>query len=370
MTHQSGLYIHIPFCHAKCYYCDFYSMPRRIDAHAYIDALLAELAQRRHEVAQPFTTIYIGGGTPSSLPLAELRRLLTSLPREGVEEFTVEVNPDDVTPELCHLLTACGTNRVSMGVQSLIDTELQAVGRRHTARQAIDAVSTLRAAGITNLSLDLIYGLPGQTTQSWQQSLAALMALHPEHLSAYALSLEPGTRLYAMHTAGKVALPHTRQVAEMYHHLCREAHAAGYEHYEIANFAKPGLHSRHNAAYWTFAPYLGIGPGAHSFDGSTRRFNPSSLKEYLACPTQFTQTEESTPTERLNEYIMVALRTARGLDMQEVAKLFGAHEAERCKAIAQPLINQGIMEQHHTALRIAQQHWLTSDATIIRFFKD
>lgn len=218
---MAGLYVHVPFCHAKCLYCDFYSMPAHQHIEAWMKALLNEWNVRRHELKEPVTTLYIGGGTPSNLPHNMLGELITTLKQPSMTEITVEVNPEDVTDQLATTLKKNGVNRVSMGVQSLADAELQAVGRRHSAQKAIEAVELLRKSGINNLSLDLIYGLPYQTIESWQQSVKGILELHPEHISAYSLSYEDGTRLTAQLKNGKITETPQEVSAEMYEILCR-----------------------------------------------------------------------------------------------------------------------------------------------------
>lgn len=317
---MAGLYVHIPFCSAKCAYCDFYSGPMATDRNRYIRDLGHELAMRADEPgASTPGTIYIGGGTPSLLTEEEFGQLGGILPvHDGVREFTIEVNPDDVSPARVRAWLQAGVNRVSMGIQSMDDAELSRVGRRHTAAQAISAFNVLREAGVDNISVDLIYGLPGQTIESWRRSVDMTLALGAEHLSAYSLSYEQGTRLYAALQAGHITEASEDLVTDMYNYLCDRARAAGYEHYEISNFARPGKRAVHNSSYWSFAPYVGLGPGAHSFDGHVRRYNPWSIKGYMEAiegGKTFYEIDEESDTDRINDRIMVALRTADGLDL-------------------------------------------------------
>lgn len=262
----SGLYIHIPFCHSKCSYCDFYSMPLRHEVeNAYIDALLREWELRHRELEISPTTIYLGGGTPSILSDANLTRLLQGIGIDrlaALSEVTIEVNPEDVTPQRASLLRESGINRVSMGVQSLDDDLLKAIGRRHDSHTAVKAYETLRAAGFSNISLDLMYGLPSQSMTQWEETLHSMLGrLHPEHLSAYILSYEHGTRMTAMRDAGKLTPVDDDTILQMYSLLCDMSREAGYDHYEISNFALPGHKSRHNSAYWDMSPYIGLVPG-------------------------------------------------------------------------------------------------------------
>ena len=357
---MSGLYVHIPYCSVKCAYCDFYSGPLHgFDGAKYVSATLAELESRRFEVLdspdRKFTTIYIGGGTPSVLPPELLRPYIAYADNNA--EITVEANPEDVTPEWAIALLRAGVNRVSLGVQSLIDTELSAVGRRHTARRAVDAVKTLRQTGFTNISLDLIYGLPEQTFDSWCRSLDGVLALNPEHLSAYLLSIEPGTRLHARLSAGKFKESPDELIERMYDRLCDAASGAGFEHYEISNFAQPGKRSRHNSAYWDFTPYLGLGPGAHSFDGKTRRFNPSDFKKYMQDPAKAFEIEAAEKHSLHNDKVFTALRTAEGLDPAILTR----SELEQARRQL-TLTSAG-------RYRIIESQWLMSNSIISSFMR-
>ena len=329
---MAGVYVHIPFCASRCSYCDFFSTLQLAEAGTpYVETLISEARLRCAELCgTSVRTLYMGGGTPSQLPLPLLSRLVDGL-RETldlsvVEEFTVEANPDDVTPEWCRGVAAMGVNRVSMGVQSFEDPILRLIGRRHTAEQAVDAVSNLRQAGIDNISIDLIFGLPGQTAASWTTSVEQVIALKPQHISAYGLTYEDGTRLWRQRERGEVVEVPEELCLEMYRILVSELQGAGYEHYEISNFCLPGYHSRHNSSYWNDTPYLGLGAAAHSYDGKVRRWNPHDLHQYinkikageLAC-----ELEELTRSERYDERVMLGLRTARGVDVERLRVDFG-----------------------------------------------
>ncbi len=307
-------------------------------------------ARSRHD---RYDTVYIGGGTPSTIP----PQLLAPFLRLSSGERTVEVNPEDITPETADKWLEAGANRVSMGVQSLIDSELAAVGRRHSAAQAIEAFRTLRQAGFENISLDLIYGLPGQTPDSWLQSLEGVLDLKPEHLSAYSLSYEPGTLLHTRLLTGKIRETAEDDVVEMYETLCENTHSAGMEHYEISNFAMPGFHSRHNSSYWDSTPYLGLGPGAHSFYGNVRSFNPPNLGEYMKNPASSFRIEEETITERHNDMIMTALRTSRGLD----PSVLTPQELATARTLLQPTPDG--------RLRISEPDWLRADPITIALLR-
>ena len=329
---MAGVYVHIPFCASRCSYCDFYSTLRLAEAgERYVEAVVAEARLRSGELhSAAVKTLYLGGGTPSQLPLPLLEHLINglraSIDLTAVEEFTIEANPDDVTPEWCAAVAELGVNRVSMGVQSFEDDILRFIGRRHTARQAVDAVANLRESGIMNISIDLIFGLPGQTVDSWTQSVEQAIDLAPQHISAYGLTYEEGTRLWHQRERGEVLEVPEEQCLEMYRILVDRLQAAGYVHYEISNFAMPGYHSRHNSSYWDDTPYLGLGAAAHSYDCCVRRYNPHDLKQYIdkvnAGQPAYEQ-EELTRWERYDERVMLGLRTARGVDADRLRHDFG-----------------------------------------------
>ena len=342
---MAGIYVHIPFCASRCSYCDFFSTLRLEEAGAgYVEAVIAEAGLRHEELLdEDVKTLYLGGGTPSQLPLPLFVRLVDGLSRVfdlgEVDEFTVEANPDDVNQAWCEAVATHGVNRVSMGVQTFEDAILKFIGRRHTSGQVVESVDKLRKSGIDNISIDLIFGLPGQTLESWVESVRQALALKPQHISAYGLTYEEGTRLWRQRVRGEVVEVSEEQCLEMYSTLVKLLESAGYEHYEISNFALPGFRSRHNSSYWDETPYLGLGAAAHSYDGAVRRYNPSDLKTYidkvLAGQVAY-QEEELTRWERYDERVMLGLRTSEGVDAFRLRKDFGdevwrhfIHEAER-----------------------------------------
>ena len=365
---MAGIYVHIPFCHSKCAYCDFYSLANTGRMVDFAGALSREWEARRHELGDSVVrTVYFGGGTPSILPPDSFRTIAALFPLESVEEFTIEVNPEDVSPANASVWKSAGVNRVSMGVQSLVDAELRDVGRRHDAAQALNAVECLLASGITNISCDLIYGLPGQTCDSWQTSLDGLLATGISHLSAYCLSYEPGTRLDRMRRQGRVAETDEDTLAQMYAMLCRAARVHGFDHYEISNFGRPGCHSMHNCSYWNGTPYLGLGPGAHSLgaDG-VRRYVRSDIKAYLSAPSDVLAIDEETHTDRLNDAILTGLRTSAGLD---TAALSDKERAALQKNAAAHL-RAGNLTADGSCLRVPEDRWLMCDAVIRDLFFD
>ena len=322
-----GLYIHIPFCKAKCAYCDFYSLAHSEEK---MDAYMAALLRHLEEVApraagMQVDTVYFGGGTPSYLGAARLCRILqTVLRRYDVArdaEITLEANPDSAGDwkELRRLRRA-GFNRLSLGVQSTDDALLRRIGRVHTCEQVQQAVKAARQAKFTNLSLDLIYGLPGQTMEDWQRTLADAVALGPEHLSCYGLKLEEGTPLWQQRQA--LTLPDDDAQADMYLYTVAALEEAGYQQYEISNFARPGRASRHNLKYWNMEEYAGFGPGAHSDFGGVRYGYVRDLDRYIAGQLVLAESENGETLARDYEYVMLSLRTAAGIDRQTFEKRY------------------------------------------------
>ena len=322
-----GLYIHIPFCKAKCAYCDFYSLAHSEEK---MDAYMAALLRHLEEVApraagMQVDTVYFGGGTPSYLGAARLCRILqTALRRYDVArdaEITLEANPDSAGDwkELRRLRRA-GFNRLSLGVQSTDDALLRRIGRVHTYEQVQQAVKAARQAKFTNLSLDLIYGLPGQTMEDWQRTLADAVALGPEHLSCYGLKLEEGTPLWQQRQT--LTLPDDDAQADMYLYTVAALGEMGYEQYEISNFAKPGKASRHNLKYWNMEEYAGFGPGAHSDFGGVRYGYVRDIDSYIAGKLVLSESENDSTLARDYEYVMLSLRTAAGIDRQTFEKRY------------------------------------------------
>ncbi len=321
-----GLYIHIPFCRSKCDYCDFYSLAgRESRMDDYQKALLIHLKETAPQAEHcRVDTIYFGGGTPSYYGEKRLRELLAAIRKrfhvEPDAEITLEANPDSVDFKMLRKLRKAGFNRLSMGMQSACPAELQAIHRPHTAEQAAEAVAAARKAKLENLSLDLIYGLPGQTMDSWRDTVETALSLEPEHLSCYGLKVEEGTPLAARVAAGEV-LPDDDTQADLYLWTVERLKQAGFAQYEISNFAKPGRESRHNLRYWLTQPYIGFGPGAHSDFGGRRFSIARDLDGYINGLLEGGRIIDSndliTPRERGSEYLMLRLRTTLGVDEWE-----------------------------------------------------
>lgn len=326
-----GLYIHIPFCKAKCIYCDFYSLPRAEEQmDAYVAALRRDIAQKAG-AAGSYTvdTVYFGGGTPSYLGAERLEAILETVFAHyhvsADAEITTEANPDSACEErsLRHLREA-GFNRISLGMQSACDEELRRIGRVHTHEETISAVKAARAAGFDNVSLDLIYGLPGQTSTRWEENLRAAIALAPEHLSCYGLKVEEGTPLYEKRSA--MHLPDDDTQAEEYLAAVERLARAGYRQYEISNFARPGYESRHNLKYWRLDDYIGFGAAAASNIGLLRYTYTHNVREYISGVLGdkgiIAEEEELTPFDRASEYLMLGMRTAAGISREEYRSVY------------------------------------------------
>ena len=382
---MAGIYIHVPFCQSRCAYCDFYSTTLLAHREAYVDTVCRELRHRLPELkGEPIKTIYFGGGTPSTLTIEELKKILETIfhlcfspsgqrPKGSslnfqLEEITLEANPDDLTEDYVLGLRTLPINRVSLGIQSFHDRTLRLVGRRHTAQEAIDAVRRLQRAGLTNISIDLIYGLPGESIEDWTYSLDQVIALGVKHISAYHLTYEEGTRLWRMQEQGLVAPIDEEQSIQSFELLREKLLAAGYEHYEISNFALPGYHSRHNSSYWQGISYIGVGPGAHSYDGRNRRWNLSNLADYTATPHGEDvphEVEHLTTDERYDERIITELRTAQGIDLTQLKADFGETYLTHCLHSATPYLDRGQLqhtEDNH--LRLTPKSIFISDAVM------
>lgn len=324
----------------------------------YVDALLGEMGHRGEEISRArANTLYIGGGTPSRLPIVLLRRIFDRLqeivPLDDGAEVTLECNPDDVTPEWLHGLCQTPVNRISMGVQTMDDGLLRLLSRRHTASQARAAVDLLRLAGYTNFSLDLMYGLPGQTMEMWERDVLELLSMQVPHLSAYSLQWEEGTALYRMKERGEVAEADEELSLAMYRFVCDAAARAGMEHYEISNFARPGMRARHNSGYWRNEPYVGLGPGAHSYDGKHRRScNPADLPAYIASAGRpVPEVEQLGTDEWYEEQVLKGLRTMEGVDLQALPRPY----ADYALRMARPHVEAGRLALEGSTLRLTEE---------------
>ena len=346
---------------------------RQEEAARYVSALCAELRQRKAYLqGLPITTIYFGGGTPSRLTPAQIGQVIECIRTEyglgNLKELTVECNPDDITPDYVSALSTLSVNRISMGVQTFSDDLLCFLGRRHTASQAIDAVQTCHDAGIHNISIDLMYGLPGQTPDIQHHDLETATSLNVQHISSYCLSYEEGSPLDRMRKENRITPADDDTCATMYDTMCRHLRKAGFDHYEISNFSLPGFHSRHNSSYWDGTPYLGIGAGAHSYNGISRQWTPNNLDAYMQGIEQTTPKygiENLSQTDLYNEKIMLSLRTAKGLNLSTLPpkdRLLLLQSAET-------MLNKGLLVNENNHLSIPENQMFISDTIISSLFK-
>ena len=314
---MAGLYIHIPFCKKRCLYCDFFSTTLLERQEEYVQALIKEIEQRKHEANEPIRTIYLGGGTPSTLQAEDITRIISAIGTQTAVEVTMELNPGDATPKYLRAIRAAGINRLSIGIQSFKDNLLSLIGRRHNAQQAIDAVRMAQEAGFDNLSIDLIYALPTQTMDQWIEDIETALTLNVQHISSYGLMFEEGTEMTRRLEAGEIEAVDEDIENEIYDILCERLQQAGFVHYEVSNFALPGYEAKHNSSYWDHTPYIGVGAGAHSYLPPVRSWNPSDLDDYIRGIQNGTLVRESetlTDKDLYNERIMLGLRTRQGIN--------------------------------------------------------
>ena len=364
MPKMQGLYIHIPFCKSRCIYCGFFSTTMLDLRQQYVDALCQEM-KMRCQGAENISTIYLGGGTPSQLTTDQLRQILHRAyiynKVEKDAEVTIEVNPDDVTERFANDLTQLPVNRISMGVQTFDDKRLRFLHRRHTAEQVTTAVDRLRAAGIKNISIDLMYGFPGETIADCEADIAKALSLQVEHISTYCLMIEEDTQLQQMLQQGNITETEEELERQMYETIINRLEDGGYEQYELSNFARPGFHSRHNSSYWDGTSYIGIGAAAHSYDIESRSWNIADIKQYIqgmANSQRIYEEERLDSDTRYNDAITVALRTSRGLDLQALSPKHRTY----CLENAQRYLDDGLLERtQDNRLRLTRRGLFVSD---------
>lgn len=370
---MAGLYIHIPFCASRCIYCGFYSTTRLDLRQQYVDALIRELVevgQSKMSKDDSISTVYLGGGTPSQLTIPQLHQLFDAIyiynKVESGAEVTIEMNPDDVSVPYADTLRQLGINRVSMGAQTFDDERLRWLNRRHTVAQVGQAVTILRAAGIRNISIDLMYGFPDETIDDFVRDIDEAIKLDVEHISAYCLMIEEGTELYRRYGDKRVReYDDSKEETErkMYELLIDKLTAAGYEHYEISNFARPSFRSRHNSSYWAGVPYIGLGAAAHSFDGHLRSWNVSDIRQYIAAVNRderLNEEEVLSATDFYNERVMLGLRTCEGVDLSALSD----DERNYCIQEAQPFLSDDILLLTDNRLVLTRKGLFVSDYVI------
>lgn len=367
---MAGLYIHIPFCTKRCLYCDFFSNTEMKYKEAYLSAVIRELELRKDYLeGEPVETIYFGGGTPSQLQAADFSRIFEAIHRlfdvSPCAEITLEANPDDMTPGYVAGLQTLPFNRISMGVQSFKEEDLRFLNRRHNREQALLAVDLCKKNGLENISVDLIYGLPGQTLEEWKQNLDTVIHLDIPHISAYHLIYEEGTALYKLKEAKKITPVDEDLSVALFTSLIDRLTANGYLHYEISNFARPGMLSRHNSSYWIGKKYLGIGPSAHSYNGQNRQWNISSLPGYLQAIDKGVpdiEIENLDINTRYNDFIITGLRTMWGIKFNEIQQQFGKDKLIYCQKQAAPYLKQGLLIEKDDTLTLSRNGIFISDS--------
>ena len=411
---MAGIYVHIPFCNSKCGYCGFYSLPSLKLKERFLEALKAEIVERKNYLVSegmsyrpvqsidtlvqkarydmgcrgsvsmpsetfPINTIYFGGGTPSLLSINEIDDLLhlikDTYPVVPNTEITLEANPDTLSLVYLEGLRQLGINRLSIGIQSFFDNDLKYLSRRHDSFHARQCIEWAKQAGFNNMSIDLIYGLPTSNAERWNRNLDLFFEMGLPHLSAYALTLEPNAILTKQIELGKVMPIHEEDALRDYDILCRRTKENGYLHYEISNFCRRGMHSKHNASYWFGTPYLGFGPSAHSFDGTSRQWNVSSVEKYCARVPEpvegpAIEKESLSPEQLYDEYIMLRLRTHWGIDLKYMKREMGERFSSYCEQHAQPLIAQGRLSQTREFLYLTDEQMLFADGVAEKLFRE
>ncbi len=376
---MNGIYLHIPFCKKKCIYCDFFSKVKGLGTiDKYVSALCSELHRRRDYLPSPeVSTLYIGGGTPSLLSPEQLKRILAIVHSDFIlnanAEVTIEANPDDIRETFVLGLEETAVNRISLGVQSFDDKMLKLLNRRHNSKQAVDALGLLAGYGYENISIDLIYGLPGQTLRQWESDVELAMSLPITHLSCYALTYEEGTPLKGMLDAGQICEVDEELSRAMYMMLLDKMESQGWDHYEISNFCRPGYRGKHNSGYWNGMCYLGCGPSAHSYNGVSRCWNVRQIDAYVQSGGgQETVQEEEYLTDdmRWDETVMVSLRTREGLDLETFSSVFGDSATRVLLDSAKQWLNKGDLILVDNHLKLSRQGLFVSDAIIVDLMKD
>lgn len=366
---MAGIYIHVPYCKTRCIYCDFFTQTNQASQLDYVSAVCRELEIRKKYIQNELVrTIYFGGGTPSLLLESEFRQIFNTIFSEFEvaedAEITLEANPDDLAEEYLLSLQNLPFNRISIGIQSFNDNELKFINRRHTAQEAMNAVKRAQKAGFNNISIDLMYGLPNQSIEIWKKNLQTAISLDVQHISSYHLIYEEGTKLYRLFKKGEVSEVEEDLSLDMFSTMIEELSKVGYEHYEISNFAKNGLYSKHNTSYWQGEKYLGVGPAAHSFDGNDRALNIASIPKYIAAIEEGNpkvEVEKLDVASRYNDFILTGLRTMWGIDLNELDKKFGTKYLEFCLKNAKKYINLEDVILENSKMKLTSKGIFISD---------
>lgn len=373
---MGGLYLHIPFCRQACRYCDFFFSVSLRYVDAYVDSLVREIESGAGDQSGTcLETLYLGGGTPSVLSQAQMEKILTAVHQQYEfkedAERTIECNPDDLSPSHLKQLRALGFNRISIGIQSFHQRDLELMRRSHNAAQAEQSVRDAASAGFENITMDLIYGIPGQNLQEWEENINKALSLPVSHISAYHLSFEPGTVFDHWRKKERLLPVHEEESIKQYKLLRERLLESEFDHYEISNFALNGKMSQHNMIYWSGKPYLGMGPSAHSYDGQKRSWNVSSLKKYMEgikARKAVSETENLSPEEKYHDYLITSLRTKWGADPEHMRQQFGDDLLEHFQTKSSTFLNQGSMVYVADRWTIHPDHWLIADHILRELF--
>ncbi|NPD86666.1 radical SAM family heme chaperone HemW [Lentimicrobium sp. L6] len=373
---MAGIYIHIPFCKKKCHYCNFFSLATTRYRPEFLESLLLEIEQRRNYLPSPkINSIYLGGGTPSLYSASDLNRIFEKLEEvfdiNSSAEITLEANPDDLSAEYLKSLKSTCINRLSIGVQSFFDEELISVNRVHSGREAIESVKLAQDNGFNNLSLDLIYGIPASTIESWEENLNILQQLQPTHLSAYSLTQEPQTAYDVLVKKGKLQAPNDEKAIQQYEMLQNFLPQVSMEQYEISNYAKDGKYAQHNTSYWQGVPYIGLGPSAHSYNGTSRRWNKAHLSDYIKSSenegVSFDE-EQLSLSNQWNEWVMTGLRTKWGVNLDASPKEFPKEWYDLFQLKAQGIIQQEWLQEQYGVFKLTKKGKFFADGIAAEFF--
>jgi oxygen-independent coproporphyrinogen-3 oxidase len=373
---MAGIYIHIPFCKQKCHYCNFFSVATLGKKDEFIAALLKEIELRKDYLqGETVNTVYFGGGTPSMLRISDITLIIEHLTKnfdiDHMAEITLEANPDDLSLKYLKELKTTQVNRLSIGIQSFFDDDLHYLNRVHSASQAFQAIDDARNAGFENLTIDLIYGIPGLTFEKWAKNLETFFSLNIPHLSAYSLTVEQKTPLALLIENGKYARLDENLSIGHFRMLLEAAKAHHFIHYEISNFAREGYYSKHNSLYWLGGNYLGLGPSAHSFNGSSRQWNVSNISRYIQLDDYHTTVEENeilTPDQRYNEYVMTSLRTSWGCDTVHILHAFGENYENHFLMNGRPYLEKKHLFREGTKYFLTDEGKLFADGIAAGFF--
>ncbi|MCF8379901.1 MAG: radical SAM family heme chaperone HemW [Bacteroidales bacterium] len=375
---MAGFYVHIPFCRQACRYCDFYFTVSLKYKDELVEALLKEIKNKKKQFQNyQFNTLYFGGGTPSVLSEIDINRIIEEIKThynfDSKAEITLEANPDDLSVEYLKNLKLLGINRLSIGIQSFHDRDLKLMRRSHSAEQAISSIKNAQNAGIQKLTIDLIYGIPGMSFSDWQENLEKLIELGVPHISAYHLTYEPGTVFDHWRKKKKIIPIEEDSSLEQFKYLIERTRKEGFQHYEISNFAREGHFSEHNKNYWKGIPYAGVGPAAHSYDGTARYWNISSVQKYISESKSdsfnYSEKEMLGVNDRYNEYIMVSLRTMWGINTDKIKQSFGEDYVRYTEDIASGFYKKELLTKKGNDIRITSRGIFLADQIIREFFR-